>query len=72
MPNLADRLIEIKQKKQILQKDIAENIDISLRSYQRYEKGEREPSSSVIIKLCNYLDVSADYLLGLSDDPKRH
>ncbi len=39
--------------------------------YQRYEYGTRKPTSDIIIKLCNYFNVSADYLLGLSDDPTR-
>ena len=72
MPTLSERLIELKESNNILQKDIAKSINLSLRSYQRYEYGEREPTSSVLIKLADYFDVSLDYLVGRSDDPTRH
>ena len=44
MPTLSERLIELKESKNLLQKDIAKAINLSLRSYQRYEYGEREPT----------------------------
>ena len=40
-------------------------------AYYRYEQGTREPSASVIIALANFFGVSTDYLLGLTDDPRR-
>ena len=64
-----DRIIHLKQERNLLQKDIAAGAGIGLRQYQRYEKKEGEPSMESIIKLCNFFNVSADYLLGLSNDP---
>ena len=58
------RLLEIRTSKNISQIDISKSINISLRSYQRYEKGEREPSLTVIYSIADYFDVSTDYLLG--------
>ena len=72
MPDLSERLIQLKTEKNLLQKNIAKDNSIALRTYQSYEKGESEPTTSTLIKLCNYFNVSADYLLGLSDDPNRH
>lgn len=72
MPTLSERLIELKESKNLLQKDIAKAINLSLRSYQRYEYGEREPTSSILIKIADYFNVSIDYLVGRSDDPTRH
>lgn len=72
MINLATRLIELKEKNNVLQKDIAKSVGLSLRSYQRYEYGERNPTSDILIKLADYFDVSLDYLVGRSDDPKRY
>jgi len=69
MPTFQERILQLKKEKNVLQKDIAKEIGISLRGYQYYEYGEKEPTLSYIIKLCNYFNVSADYLLGLSDDP---
>ncbi len=65
-------LKEIRIKNKYSQKQVAEGIGISETLYQKYEYGKTKPAYDVIIKLCNYFNVSADYLLGLSDDPTRH
>ncbi len=39
-------------------------LGIKQSSYCAYEKGLNEPSIDAIVKLCDYLDVSADWLLG--------
>ncbi len=72
MVNLATRLIELKEKNNVLQKDIAKSVGLSLRSYQRYEYGERNPTSDILIKLADYFDVSLDYLVGRTDNPNSH
>ncbi len=72
MSNLSDRLIFLKHKHRLLQQDIASSIGLSLRTYQRYEHGERNPTSDVLIALADYFNVSLDYLVGRSDDPTRH
>ncbi|HCC35580.1 MAG TPA: XRE family transcriptional regulator [Ruminococcaceae bacterium] len=71
MPKLCEKLIQLKTERNLLQKDIAEGSGLLLRTYQRYEYGERLPDTDALIKLCIYFDVSADYLLGLSSDPTR-
>ncbi len=70
MPNLSDRLVELQQKHNLLKKDIANAVGVSIMGYYRYEHGEREPSSSVLIKLAELFDVSIDYLVGRTDNPK--
>ena len=65
--NFSEKLISVRTKKKLLQKDVAAAINVSVRQYQRYEKNEQEPTLNVIIKLCEYFQVSADWLLGLSD-----
>ena len=67
-----ERLLQLKQERKLLQKDIAASIGLSLRGYQYYEKGQKEPTLSVLIRLADYFDVSLDYLVGRSDDPTRH
>jgi transcriptional regulator with XRE-family HTH domain len=69
MPTIADRLIELQKEKNLQKKDIAEAAGLSLMGYYRYEKGQREPTASTIVKLCDFLGVSADYLLGRTDTP---
>lgn len=71
MSGLTERLQELKNVRGILQKDIAAGIDVPLRTYQRYEYGERQPTVDILIALADYFDVSLDYLVGRSDNPER-
>lgn len=66
-----ERLLQLKQERKLLQKDIAASIGLSLRGYQYYEKGQKEPTLSVLIRLADFFDVSLDYLVGRSDEPER-
>ena len=69
MPTIAERLVLLQQERHINKKDIAEAVGLSLMGYYRYEKGQREPTASTIVKLCDFFNVSADYLLGRTDEP---
>lgn len=71
MSSFSERIIQLKVEQKLLQKDIAANIGLSLRAYQYYEKGQKEPTMSVLIALADYFDVSLDYLVGRSDNPER-
>ena len=69
MANLSERLQTLKTERNLLQKDIANENNISLLAYQYYERGEREPTSSILINLADYFNVSIDYLVGRTDNP---
>ena len=69
--SFSDRIIQLKKERKLLQKDIASSVGLSLRAYQYYEKGQKEPTLSVLLRLADYFDVSLDYLVGRSDDPVR-
>ena len=49
---------------------VARDLTIPYTTYVGYEKGEREPNSETLIALANYYNVSVDYLLGRTDNPK--
>ena len=70
--SFSDRIVQLKKERKLLQKDIASSVGLSLRAYQYYEKGQKEPTLSVLLRLADYFDVSLDYLVGLSDTPERH
>ena len=70
MASFCERLQQLKVQKNVMQKTIAADNGLSLRAYQYYERGEREPSMSTLIALADYFDVSLDYLCGRSDNPK--
>lgn len=66
-----ERLLQLKQERKVLQKDVAAGIGLSLRGYQYYEKGQKEPTLSVLIRLADFYDVSLDYLVGRSEEAER-
>lgn len=69
---IQERLKTLRKRKGVTQKSIADTVSITEVSYQRYEYGKVRPSLDVLIALADYFDVSLDYLVGRSDDPKRH
>lgn len=64
---MGEKLKELRISKGWTLKEVAEKIDMSLMAYAHYEHGDREPSIEVLRRLCILFDVSADYLIGLSD-----
>ena len=71
MFNFGEHLKQLRKSQNITQKQLAAAIGASERGIQNYELGERLPNFETIIALCTYFQVSADYLLGLSDKPER-
>lgn len=59
----SEHLLELRKKKGISQKDLADALDIAPRAYQRYEYGEREPALSTLIALADFYDISLDELV---------
>jgi len=71
MSSLSTRLRELRASKKVTQKQVAQGIGFGERAYQHYELEEKEPKLSSVIKLADFFDVSIDYLVGRSDNPKR-
>lgn len=53
------------------QSEIAEVLQIDRSYYGKYERGEHPMPIEHIITLCKYYNLSADYLLGLIDEPRK-
>lgn len=51
---------------------VAEHLQMHPGVYSRYEHGQREIPVWALIKLSALYNVSVDYILGLTDDPRRH
>lgn len=64
------RLKEIRKTKGISQLKLAIDLNTTQNTISRYETGEREPSIADLIKIADYFDVSLDYLLERTDDPR--
>lgn len=58
------RLREMRMKHKFTQQNMADKLNIALRSYQCYETGTRSPSFDLLIRIADILNVSIDYLLG--------
>ena len=63
-----NRIKELRQQKQLDQKDLAQIMQIGKGSISNWEVGRTEPSVEYLIKLANYFEVSVDYLLGHSNE----
>ena len=67
--NSFSRIITLLRKeKGITQKQAAADLGISQALLSHYEKGLRECGLDFLIKLCDYYNVSSDYILGRSPD----
>ena len=64
------RLRDLREDKDLTQKQCAEIAYISKNSYIRYENGERIPPLDTIIKFAKYYNVSIDYIAKLTDVKK--
>ena len=53
-------------------KELGEVISVSDEAVRLMEKAKRSPSFEVLCALADFFNVSLDYLVGRSDDPKRH
>lgn len=72
-----ERLKEIRKARGMTQVDLAQRVSVNERMFPRYEKPANDPESSVpnadiLARISKILAVSADFLLGLSDDPGSH
>lgn len=64
-----DRIRQIRENLGWTQEYLAEALDVAVLQINRYENNKNEPSAEVVSRLATVLGCSADYLLGLSDDP---
>lgn len=68
MEILAQRLRALRAENHLRQADAAQALRIALITYQRYEANQRDPDAPVIVAMSDLFHVSADYLLGRSDE----
>ena len=63
----AQRLRELRKEKNILQSDLAKDLNITQRKVSYWETEKIEPDISSLWKLSDYFSVSIDYLIGKSE-----
>ena len=64
---ISTRIMELRKEKGISQKNLAENVGVTQKAIDFWEKGLNEPKATYIIALAQFFGVSTDYLLGLED-----
>ena len=65
------RIRDLREDNDKTQSEVAKYMGMKQPQYYRYENGLRDIPSDILIALSEYYDVSTDYLLGLTDNPKR-
>ena len=64
------RIKDLREDKDMLQKDVAELLNISQTNYSKYELGKINIPINTLKKLALIFDISIDYLLGLTNERK--
>ena len=65
-----NRLRDLREDKDLLQKDVAKMLNIKQQQYSRYECCKNDVPVSILIELSEFYRVNIDYLLGLTDVDK--
>lgn len=68
--SLGRNIKQLREREGIQQKDFAVKIGVSNVVLSRYESDERKPDYDTLQKIADYFEVTTDYLLGRTDDPK--
>ena len=65
---LYKRIRDLREDKDLTQTQIAKILGMSQTGYSKYETGENDLPSSILIKLADFYNVSVDYILNRTDD----
>lgn len=70
MATFKDRLKELRLKRNLTLDKIADDLNTTKATLSRYENGLREPKVDFLNQIATYFDVTVDYLLGRTNNPK--
>lgn len=70
MIKLYERIRNFREDRDLTQKQVAEMLGMSQTGYSKYETGENDIPTQILIKLADYYNTTTDYLLGRTDNPK--
>ena len=63
------RIRDLREDSDLTQKQVASKLNCSQQVYSNYELGQRDIPTDILIKLTEIYNVSADYILGISNNP---
>ena len=64
------RLRDLREDRDLTQVKLGEVLSCSQRVYSNYERGDIDIPTSTLVKLADFYDISVDYILGRTDNPK--
>ena len=62
------RIRDLREDRDLTQKEIAEHLHIKQNTYSQYENGQRQIPIEFLIMLAKFYNTSTDYILGLTDN----
>ena len=68
---LSERLTYLRKKRKMTQSALSKALGIARTTLSGYESGTREPDHETLQKIADYFEVSIDYLLGRTEEPKK-
>ncbi len=66
------RLRDLREDRDMNQTQVAKMLGMSQTGYSKYETGENDVPTTILIKLAKFYNTSIDYLLGQTNDPRRY
>ena len=66
---LYEHIRSLREDRDLSQKEIAALLGMSQTGYSKYETGENDIPTQILIKLAEYYNTTTDYLLGRTDEP---
>ncbi len=64
MEQLAKNLLALRMARKLPREKVSKALELSAKTYERYEKNVRDPSAPVLVKLADYYGVTLDQLVG--------
>ncbi len=64
-----ERIRAMRTDKDLTQTQVAEFLGMSQTGYSKYETGENDIPTDILVKLAKFYNTTTDYLLGLTDEP---
>ena len=66
------RIRDLREDKDMTQQQFADFLHVTQKTYSRYETGEHSIPIETLIKISDFYGISVDYILELTDNPKRN
>ena len=63
------KIRDLREDRDLTQKEVAEVLHISQNTYSQYENGKRQMPIDCLIALAKYYETSTDYILGITENP---